>query len=276
MYQSSEYFLTTGEFAKLCNTTRDTLRHYQEIGLITPQKNDDNGYYYYSLAQVTSFYFINLFRQLDTPLSNIKDCLTASDETAYYNFCRTQLTSLVKMRAEINHKIVSLSNATMLMHHMRRAVNSEPHIFSFKEKTTYFFTPITSACAERASDVAEDIQRHINYCNSRPEIYTFPISATIDKTNFFNGIYKYKQLCSCIDANVNGVDILMMPTTHVVGCSCKDSSTDIREVYAKLQHYIEDNKITVISDLFSINLFNFMDTQAEHRYLKYLFFCIED
>ncbi len=276
MYQNTEYFLTTGEFAKMCSTTRDTLRHYHEIGLITPQKNEENGYYYYSLAQVTSFYFISLFRQLDTPLANIKECLTASDETTYYNFCRDQLNSLVKMRTEINRKIVALSNATMLMHHMKHAAEGEPHVFSFREQTVYYFTPIESARSNHAGDIADDIRRHIEYCNSRQEIYTFPISATIDKEDFFHGIYQYKQLCSSTSAKENGTTIRRMPSYSVVGCSCKDSATDIREVYRKLQHYIEENEIAVISDLFSINLFNFVDTQAEHRYLKYLFFCIQD
>lgn len=275
MYQSSEYFLTTGEFAKLCNTTRDTLRHYHDIGLISPQKNEENGYYYYSLAQITSFYFISLSRQLDTPLANIKECLTASDETAYYNFCRDQLNSLVKMRTEINRKIVALSNATMLMHHMKHAADGEPLIFSFREKTTYYCTTIESSHSEHAEDIANDIRRHIEYCNKRPEIYTFPISATIDREDFFHGIYQYKQLCSSTTAKVNDTCIYRMPTTRVVGCSCQDT-TDISEVYRRLQQYIEDNKIAVTSDLFSINLFNFIDTQAEHRYLKYLFFCIQD
>ena len=67
-----------------------------------------------------------------------------------------------------------------------------------------------------------------------------------------------------------------MPTTRVVGCSCKDGTTDIKDVYQKLLQYITEHKIAVISDLFSINLFNFVDTQSEHRYLKYLFFCIEE
>ncbi len=276
MYQSSEYFLSTGEFAKLCNTTRDTLRHYHEIGLLIPQKNEENGYYFYSLAQVTSYYFISLFRQLDTPLSNIKECLISSDEDAYYDFCRDQLNSLVKMRSEINRKIVSLSNATMLMRHMRHAEGNTPHVFSFHEKTTYYITSIRSSRSAHAADIADDIRRHIETCSKRPEIYPFPISATIDREDFFQGIYQYKQLCSSTSAKPNGTDILQMPTTRVVGCSCKDSNTDISDIYRRLQHFIEEQKITVISDLFSMNLFNFMDTQAEHRYLKYLFFCIED
>ncbi len=276
MYQSSEYFISTGEFAKLCNTTRDTLRHYHEIGLIIPQKNEENGYYYYSLAQVTSFYFISLFRQLDTPLPKIKACLNASDETTYYNFCRDQLNSLVKMRTEINRKIVALSNATMLMHHMKHAHGDTPHIFSFQEKTNYYFTSIRSSRSEHAGEIADDIRHHIEVCSHRPEINTFPISATIDREDFFRGNYRYKQLCSSTSQKPNGKDVLQMPATRVVGCSCKDNTSNIKEVYQKLQHYIEDNKITVISDMFSINLFNFMDTQAEHRYLKYLFFCIQE
>lgn len=276
MNQSSEYFLTTGEFAKMCNTTRDTLRHYQEIGLITPQKNEENGYYYYSLSQVTSFYFINLFRQLDTPLSSIKFCLETADESAYYHFCRGQLNSLVQMRTEINRKIVALSNASMLMHQMKHTPEGIPHIFSFQEKTNYYRTHIESANSRHAADIADDIRRHIEVCNRRPEIYTFPISATIDYEDFRNGNYQYKHLCSSTSAKPNGTDIFEMPTTRVVGCSCKDGSTDIRTIYKKLQDYIDENKIAVISNLFSINLFNFVDNQSEHRYLKYIFFCIDE
>ena len=276
MFQSSEYFLSTGEFAKLCNTTRDTLRHYHKIGLIIPQQNEENGYYYYSPSQLTSFYFISMFRQLDTPLGSIKKCLIHSDESSYYDFCRDQLNSLVKMRTEINRKIVSLTNATMLMHHMKHAKGDEPHIFSFHEKTTYYFTPIRSTPSEHAADIADDIRRHLEVCSKKSDIYPFPISGTIDQDDFFHGIYRYKQLCSSTSARPNGTDILQMPTTRVVGCSCKDSNTDISDIYRRLQHFIEEQKITVISDLFSMNLFNFMDTQAEHRYLKYLFFCIED
>ena len=276
MYQSSEYFLSTGEFAKLCNTTRDTLRHYHEIGLIAPQKNEENGYYYYSLAQVTSFYFIHMFRQLDTPLSSIKSCLETADESEYYHFCRGQLNSLVKMRTEINRKIVALSNASMLMHQMKHTPEGIPHTFSFQEKTIYYRTTIKSSRSEHAADIADDIRRHIEACNRIQEINTFPISATIDYNDFRNGNYRYKHLCSSISAKPNGETVFEMPTTRVVGCSCKDGSTDIRTIYRKLQDYIDENKIAVISDLFSINLFNFVDTQVEHRYLKYIFFCIDD
>ena len=43
--------LTTGEFAKLCNVTKHTLYHYNDIGILKPDSCDENGYrmYNYSL-----------------------------------------------------------------------------------------------------------------------------------------------------------------------------------------------------------------------------------
>jgi len=272
----TEYFLSTGEFARLCNTTKDTLRHYHDIGLLIPQKNAENGYYYYSVAQMTTFYFINVFRQLDTPLANIQDCMSDSDPVNYYNFCRKQVNSLEKLRYELDKKITALNNATMLMRHMNRIPDGEPHIFTFYEKTTYYATDITSKNSHHASDIVSDLQRHIINCKSRPDIIPFPVSATIDYNDFCNGRYLYKQICSSINAPVNGVDIFQMPTKRVIGCSCSDSSSNIVEHYQHLHQYIIDNKITVLSDLFSISLFNFVDEQEEHRYLKYIFFCIQE
>ena len=37
--QSRNYYLTTGEFAKLVGTTKHTLFHYDAIGLFCPEKN---------------------------------------------------------------------------------------------------------------------------------------------------------------------------------------------------------------------------------------------
>ena len=275
MPQYSEYFLSTGEFARLSSTTKDTLRHYHEMGLIVPQKNEENGYHYYSLSQITSFYFINIFRQLDTPLKNIKTFLTTTDDEEYYDFCRGQLNNLIKMRSEIDYKIAALTNATLLMHHMKQTPEGVPHSRTLSEKIAYLVTPIQSKRSGGASDIVEDIRRHIERCNNTPAVHTFPIGGTIDYEDFCNGNYRYKDLCSHVSSNMEGEDIRRLPTRTVVGCSCNDSTTDIKNIYQNMQKFVEENKLTVLSDLFSISLFNFVDVQAEHRYLKYLYLCIE-
>ena len=54
MQAKGEYCITAGEFAKMCQTTRDTLRYYERQGILVPKKNPVNGYRYYSYAQISS------------------------------------------------------------------------------------------------------------------------------------------------------------------------------------------------------------------------------
>ena len=67
--------LTAGEFAKIVGVTKHTLFHYDEIGLFRPEKKGDNGYRYYSMAQIEVFDVIHTLKDLDMPLSEIREYL---------------------------------------------------------------------------------------------------------------------------------------------------------------------------------------------------------
>lgn len=66
----------TAEFAALCGVKKDTLLHYDHIGLLKPQRVGENGYRYYSARQLSAFDLIAVLRRLGTPLSEIRDYLT--------------------------------------------------------------------------------------------------------------------------------------------------------------------------------------------------------
>ena len=72
-------WLTSGAFAALCGTTKETLRHYKDISLLSPAHQGDNGYFYYDVEQFYDFYAISIFRQTGTPLEKIRRCLRGQD-----------------------------------------------------------------------------------------------------------------------------------------------------------------------------------------------------
>ena len=43
--------MTTGEFARIMRITKETLFHYDEIGVFQPELTQTNGYRYYSIYQ---------------------------------------------------------------------------------------------------------------------------------------------------------------------------------------------------------------------------------
>lgn len=67
-----------GEVCKLFNTTRDTLVHYERIGLVTPKKDNHNGYRYYDIENLNSLTDIFFLKKLNLPLSDINKAIKDS------------------------------------------------------------------------------------------------------------------------------------------------------------------------------------------------------
>lgn len=67
MQPPSTLLLSTGEFARMCNVSKELLIHYDKVGLLKPKVIGKNGYRYYSLKQLYLMDAIRFF--LDTGMS---------------------------------------------------------------------------------------------------------------------------------------------------------------------------------------------------------------
>lgn len=85
--EPSRYF-TAGEFAKAAGTTKDTLIHYERIGLFVPAVRGGNHYRYYSARQLDTFDAICILRELDMPLSEIRRYLEHKSPEAFLDLLR--------------------------------------------------------------------------------------------------------------------------------------------------------------------------------------------
>ncbi|NOK63262.1 MAG: MerR family transcriptional regulator [Chloroflexi bacterium AL-W] len=73
---------TIGQLSKATNVTPRTLRHYHELGLLTPSKIGESGYRYYSADAIVKLHHILVLKELGFSLTKIKaivahdkDCL---------------------------------------------------------------------------------------------------------------------------------------------------------------------------------------------------------
>jgi DNA-binding transcriptional MerR regulator len=72
MFDNKNEYLSTGEFAKLCDIPKHILFHYDQIGLFQPEIIKQNGYRYYSFRQYDTFSIISALKRLGMPLKEIK------------------------------------------------------------------------------------------------------------------------------------------------------------------------------------------------------------
>jgi DNA-binding transcriptional MerR regulator len=75
--------MSIGEFAKKSRLSPKALRLYDELGLLAPARvDDDSGYRFYDAAQLERARLVAALRQLQMPLSEIKEILDLDDPSA--------------------------------------------------------------------------------------------------------------------------------------------------------------------------------------------------
>jgi DNA-binding transcriptional MerR regulator len=92
---------TIKEIADLAGVTTRTLRYYDEIGLLLPERTGANGYRYYGHTSLLRLQQILFFRELDVPLKDIQLLLDHPD----FNL----LTALEDHRASLQKRVNRLN-----------------------------------------------------------------------------------------------------------------------------------------------------------------------
>ncbi|MGL5755536.1 MAG: MerR family transcriptional regulator [Paraclostridium sp.] len=75
--------LSTGQVSKLFNISKDTLRHYDKLGILKPEVNQLNGYRYYSQEHIDQLNLILATKDLDISLASIKETIESEDLYEY-------------------------------------------------------------------------------------------------------------------------------------------------------------------------------------------------
>ena len=95
-------FFKAGEFAALCGVKKDTLLHYDHIGILRPERVDEEtGYRYYSARQFYTFDLISALKKLGVPLREIREYLDRRSPAEFLTLLRAQLETLERERRRL-------------------------------------------------------------------------------------------------------------------------------------------------------------------------------
>lgn len=295
MREKDEYCITAGEFAKICQTTRDTLRYYERQGILVPKKNPVNGYHYYSYTQISSYYFIRTFRGLDCSVGDIREYLLGGEEIRFDEFVEQQYEKLLYMRKELDQKIGTIAGTRKILDQIRIADVGTPVIRKIEEPLSLVCTAVESAPALSFDEIEMDIREHLKQCKCSG-IQAFPMGASMDKEAFMDGDYTYKNVFSiteseCVKMTDDGMvdmeqqdqwlDRQQTDTQQMRICNmksgdylvavCRESDGDIKAVYEAMKSVLKKEQRELISDVYSLSIVNVIDPHEEKKYLKYLF-----
>ena len=109
------------DFAKYSRTTRDTLLHYDKIGLLSPSSRGENSYRYYSCYQLTTVNVIRTLQQLGMSLEEINGMMCRRTPEVVDELFTQQV-------KKIDRKIDEWIRARKLLFTIKKTMNSAMNI----------------------------------------------------------------------------------------------------------------------------------------------------
>ncbi|WP_029233347.1 MerR family transcriptional regulator [Butyrivibrio sp. VCB2006] len=271
-----EYSLTVSQFAGLCGTTRDTLRHYYEQKIIIPRVDPVNGYHYYSPAQISSFFFITTMRQAGCSIQEIREMIESSTKEAITKLANTKILQMQRELFLINQKISALHLGMWILNTWQE--HGYNKVFTdFIPDISYSYTAIKdSNTAYHVADIAGDISVHLGKTAGNGALSTFPTGVTMSYENMLKKRYVYNNIVSLSFLPADNSDSLPLPSNNVVACYHEHGDIDIEKIYERMVSYMKRHKLKAVSDLFIVSLINLYNKEKQHTYFKYLFICVSE
>ena len=118
-----------GDVAKLFHLSVSSLRHYEQMGLITPEYTDPNsGYRYYSVRQFEVLNNIRYLRTLDMPLEEIADFLGNRDVERIEEKLRSQKQIVMEKQEELRRIERKIDHRLRMIEDARSSVIDTIHL----------------------------------------------------------------------------------------------------------------------------------------------------
>ncbi|MEG1931275.1 MAG: MerR family transcriptional regulator [Anaerovorax sp.] len=242
---------TTGEFAKLCKVKKQTLFHYDDIGIFSPEIKADNGYRYYSYNQLEVFAVISMLKELDMPLKDIKSYLDKRSPQALVKLLEEQDKQVQKKIEELEWLrsfIKTKSNITKL------GMFAQTGMIVMEKLEKEYMVVSAYSGSSTDKDIAAAVIKHLNYCHSQDIYSAYSIGGMIssDKlpesddyaydcfyTKLSRDDYAY-----CLK-NTPHSNITIKPAGQYASIYRKGGYENVHLDYLKLSNYVKKNGLTI-------------------------------
>lgn len=190
-HNAGKYF-TTGEFARLCGVKKQTLFHYDDIGILKPEKKGTNGYRYYSYLQLDTFFNIDMLKGLGMPLAEIKKYLNSRSPESFLDLLHEQSLLIDEKISELNWMREFINERTRIT---QEGLSASHGIVYTEERPEeyYLMTAYNGTSSDR--DIYKAIRELLNYCHKNGVYSPHSIGGLVDTCSYMDATdYNYSHL----------------------------------------------------------------------------------
>lgn len=158
-----DLFFTRGQFAKYCKTTKETLRHYDKIGLLKPEKTGENGYHYYSARQLIKFTLISSLKTTGCSLDEINKYISKPETVNFKKLLISQLEELLIEKRNIERRERIIRNSIKRFDVLDSGCEINKFYIKEEEEEYFLVTKVEDSLSE--IDWNKVTNEHFDYCS---------------------------------------------------------------------------------------------------------------
>ena len=264
--QKGKKHYTSGEFARLCGTTKETLRHNDEVGILKPAEVGENGYRYYTNGQFFDYDLIVTLKEAGCSLAEIKSY------TEYYEpevFLAGIKDKLRQLEAE-KHKIESMQRL------LQRAIETteyalteeyyKPRLVTCEEE--YLITIKVAHPSEQSfSDMVHDIRDHYMHLEERDLWDEYGMGYIIMKETLEEGKDFASYYYTRIHDKREDERLQIRPAGQYVTMLHKGDYWTLPQSYDIIKKFIAENDLEICGNSYEYELVNHLAAQKMNDYI---------
>ena len=175
----SKKMLTTGAFAKLCKTTKETIFHYDRENILKPRYEASNGYRYYSLDQLWDFESIATLKDIGSSLREIRYYLKDTEPERLLSFLREKDSALDEEIERLLQRKLFLSDMLSSLQELSQS-SLDTVSFARQEETLLEVWPIDPSAARSASALWETFYDYLGSYRERNRMARWPFGTILE------------------------------------------------------------------------------------------------
>ncbi|MBF8984138.1 MerR family transcriptional regulator [Lutibacter sp. B2] len=254
-----EHYLI-GEVAKIFNISTDTLRYYDKIGLLEPEKYKNNNYRYYSVDQFDYIYMMLLLKELNIPLKDMKDILYTKDVSKFINLMEIQ-------EKDIDNKMEYLKvlkeNVKNLKHQITN-LDEDTHRILIKTCPAMWAVTVEWNGKEEDFDYNKMVELNKEIDSEWTSVSRFTM--IISKETFLNnkGSYRYGMI-SEYESKSSSVEYF--PSRSCVFSAYKGEYSHVYSKYLNMIEWIDKNGFLIDGDTVARSIISLCDKDYKNEYV---------
>lgn len=262
----SKNYYTSGEFAKICVTTKETLRHYDEVGILRPAFIGENGYRYYTTGQFFDYDLILTLKEAGCSLLEIKNYMEHYEAQDFLAVMKEKAKQLEEEKRKIESMQKLLQYSIESTEYALTEEYYKPRLVKCEEEYLIIIK-VDHAETQTFSEEVARIREHFLHLDSRDLWEEYSIGSIILRETLEQGKCYESYYYTRIHSRREDERLWVKPAGQYVTMLHKGRYSQLPQSYEIMKEFIRKHGLRICGNSYEYDMVSYLATQKAEDYI---------